>query len=85
IDFGVHLVKTTSDGRFIDSIESGVLFPLEKHIRFAFTTLQMNSGCPFEVGIVAGAKQSAIAARDRCSGSVMAIRSLLQRKIDNFI
>ncbi|MCE3050225.1 hypothetical protein HAX54_046693, partial [Datura stramonium] len=33
IDFIVHLVKTTSNGHFIDSIESRMLFLLGKHIR----------------------------------------------------
>ncbi|MCE3215903.1 hypothetical protein HAX54_004054 [Datura stramonium] len=47
--------------------------------------LQMNSGGPFEVGAMASSRQSAIAARDRCSGFVMVIWSPLQRKIDNFM
>ncbi|MCD7463818.1 hypothetical protein HAX54_051467 [Datura stramonium] len=33
VDFGVHIVNMTSDGRFVNSIESGMLFPLGKHIR----------------------------------------------------
>ncbi|MCD9639917.1 hypothetical protein HAX54_024872 [Datura stramonium] len=75
----------TSDVHFVNSIESEMLFPLGKHIRFAFTALRMNSRGPCDVVAVAGTKQSATAARDCCSGSVMEIRSPLQRKIDNFI
>ncbi|MCD9641273.1 hypothetical protein HAX54_027364, partial [Datura stramonium] len=49
VDFGVYLVKKTSDGHFLDSIESEMLFPLGRHIRFAFMELQMNFGGPFEL------------------------------------
>ncbi|MCD7464144.1 hypothetical protein HAX54_052196 [Datura stramonium] len=52
VDFGVNLVKTTSDGHFIDSIESEMLSQLGKH--FAFTELRMNSGVSlkFELWLV---------------------------------
>ncbi|MCE0481097.1 hypothetical protein HAX54_038495, partial [Datura stramonium] len=67
----LSLESMTFDSHFVDSIESGKLFPLGKHIRVAFTALQMYFGGLFEVGAMVSARQSARAARDCCSGSVM--------------